>query len=37
MWLTHPLHGITYSMPVIVERAKRSRPSASWVQWREAA
>jgi hypothetical protein len=37
LWITHPEHGITYSIPVIVERAKRTRPAASWVQWQAAA
>jgi hypothetical protein len=37
MWITHPEHGITFSMPVLVEKAKQKRPATTWVQWAEAA
>lgn len=37
LWITHPDHGITFSAPVNVERAKSSRAaaSASWASWKE--
>ena len=37
LWIVHPEHGMTFSMPVIVDRVKTRRSSASWVQWQEAA
>jgi hypothetical protein len=33
LWVTHPDHGITLSMPVLVEKQKRTRAAASWVSW----
>jgi len=30
LWMTHPQHGITFSMPVLAERSKKDA-SASWV------
>jgi hypothetical protein len=37
LWITHPEHGLTLSMPVIVERQKARRPSSEWVAWSQAA
>lgn len=34
LWITHPTHGITFSMPVNVEDPKESTPQ-EWVSWRE--
>jgi len=33
MWITHPDHGITFSAPVVVERAPRAQKGA-WVSWK---
>lgn len=33
LWLTHPEHGITFSAPILVDRAPAKR-SGSWVSWR---
>jgi hypothetical protein len=33
LWITHPLRGITFSMPVQVEDKKRA-PGTEWVNWR---
>ncbi|MGH9893355.1 MAG: hypothetical protein ACREA0_15475 [bacterium] len=35
LWITHPEHGITFSMPVLVDRGE-SVATAGWVSWREA-
>ena len=37
LWIVHPDHGITFSVPVIVEKSRKARPSTSWVSWQEAA
>lgn len=37
LWLTHPQHGITFSMPVQVERPNADAVTSSWVSWKEAA
>jgi hypothetical protein len=37
LWLTHPQHGITFSMPVQVERPKAQASKPAWVSWKEAA
>jgi len=34
LWMTHPKHGITLSMPVLVE-PKESRKPTNWVEWKE--
>jgi hypothetical protein len=36
LWITHPAHGITFSMPVLVEKLKARRASSEWVSWSEA-
>ena len=36
LWITHSEHGITFRMPVLVERGK-PYGEAGWVSWREAA
>lgn len=36
LWLTHPEHGITFSIPVFVD-PKQKQPDAEWTSWREAA
>lgn len=36
LWITDPKHGITFRMPVLVERGK-PHGEAGWVSWREAA
>jgi hypothetical protein len=33
LWLTHPEHGITFSMPIRVEDEKEVKGS-SWVAWK---
>jgi hypothetical protein len=33
LWLTHPEHGITFSMPVYVDRKERSF-SKEWISWK---
>lgn len=33
LWITHPEHGITFSAPVLVDRAPVKR-SGSWVSWK---
>lgn len=35
LWITHPVHGITFSMPVNVDEPKRSQQSETWVSWRD--
>ena len=37
LWLTHPEHGITVSMPVLVDRTKPRRAASDWVSWSQAA
>lgn len=32
LWITHPSHGITFSMPVNVDESKPA-PQANWVSW----
>lgn len=32
LWITHPSHGITFSMPVNVDEP-RPAPSANWISW----
>jgi hypothetical protein len=32
LWITHPTHDVTFSMPVLVERRKAVR-EAPWVSW----
>lgn len=34
LWMTHPRHGITFSMPVLAERAA-AMPAQDWVGWAE--
>jgi hypothetical protein len=36
LWITYPEHGITFRIPVLVERGK-PHGEAGWVSWREAA
>lgn len=36
MWLTHPEHGITFSIPVFVD-PKRKALAAEWTSWAKAA
>lgn len=36
LWITHPEHGITFSMLVLVER-KEVATTSGWVSWRETA
>jgi len=33
LWITHPEHGITISMPVLVERSKTKVQAGPWVSW----
>lgn len=33
LWITHPEHGITFQMPVLVERGA-PRPNTDWVSWK---
>jgi hypothetical protein len=33
LWITHPTHGITFSMPVILDPPKKRRQASSWVTW----
>lgn len=33
LWLTHPEHGITFSMPVYVDRKTRQK-SKEWISWK---
>jgi hypothetical protein len=37
LWIVHPEHGPTFSMPVLVDKAKIRRPATSWVSWQNAA
>jgi len=39
LWITHPEHGITFSMPVNVDDSASSagRAAADWVSWPAAA
>jgi hypothetical protein len=38
LWMTHPQHGITISMPVLLEpTAAADGPEAPWVSWRARA
>jgi len=36
LWITHPKHGITYRMPVYVEKSKTTGQT-EWVSWGKAA
>jgi hypothetical protein len=36
LWLTHPEHGITFTIPVFVD-PKRKQPAAEWTSWTKAA
>lgn len=36
LFIVHPTNGITFSMPVLVEKTK-ARPASSWVSWKAAA
>lgn len=33
LWITHPKHGITYRMPVYVDKAEARRTKTEWVSW----
>ena len=33
LWLTHPEHGLTFSMPVYLDR-KRQPKSKEWISWK---
>jgi len=33
LWLTHPEHGLTFSMPVYVDRKRQSK-SKEWISWK---
>ena len=33
LWLTHPEHGLTFSMPVYVER-KKKKLNTEWISWK---
>lgn len=35
LWITHPTHGVTISMPVYVDSAKQQE-SSQWVSWKSA-
>ena len=37
MWLTHPKHGITISMPVLLQDQKDKTEDAEWVSWKVTA
>lgn len=37
LWITHPKHGITFSMPVHVEDKKRDTTNSNWVNWKGKA
>lgn len=36
LWLTHPEHGITVQMPVILEDPQAAASGESWVSWKDA-
>lgn len=36
LWMTHPEHGITFSMPVLAERGERKAPQ-EWASWSKKA
>jgi len=33
LWLTHPEHGITFTMPVHLDSAKRGKADKGWLSW----
>ena len=33
LWLTHPDHGLTFSMPVYVDRKKKQH-NTEWISWK---
>ena len=37
LFIVHPDHGITFSIPLIVSKQKARRLSSSWISWQEAA
>lgn len=34
LWITHPVHGITFSAPVNVERKSMKSKGNAWVAWK---
>lgn len=34
LWITHPQHGITFSMPVLVE-TDRNKDKQPWIEWKD--
>ena len=36
LWLTHPVHGITFSAPILVQPKPAKGNGQTWVQWTEA-
>jgi hypothetical protein len=36
LWITHPDHGITFSLPVRVDKHSKATVSASWVSWTDS-
>ena len=35
LWLTHPIHGITFSCPVFCTKDKVQKNTGTWVSWKE--
>lgn len=33
LWITHPIHGITFSMPVHLEDTPTEQRGRQWVSW----
>jgi len=36
LWVVHPEHGITFSVPVLVEKSRKQRSATEWITWQEA-
>jgi len=34
MWITHPQHGITFSIPIYVEKQIKKFESSDWISWK---
>lgn len=35
LWITHPQHGITFSIPINLDRARKSTVRSEWVSWKK--
>jgi hypothetical protein len=35
LWITHPTRGITFSAPVVLDRAAPAASGAQWVSWKD--